>query len=154
MLLKLSENPEVRQFARFFVTGTMGFILDATMVFLLVALGVGPILARFFSLPIAYAATWFTNRYWTFAAKKSDKKVTEFARYTAVQLTGASVNFGVYSILLLTFDVLRDFLIVPLVAGSIAGMFITYFGSALFVFRGTDTENPPPLKVKLSSEEQ
>ncbi len=93
-------------------------------------------MARGISLPIAYAATWLSNRYWTFADRRSDQKVAEFARYAAVQLSGAAVNMGCYSLLLINFEILREYLIVPLAIGSIAGMFVTYLGSAYIVFRG------------------
>ena len=137
MLSKLASNPSVQQFGRFFVTGTMGFIIDAVLTLTFVALGLGPILARGISLPTAYAATWFTNRYWTFASRRSDQKVAEFARYAAVQLSGAAVNMACYSLLLINFEILREYLIVPLAVGSIAGMFVTYLGSAYIVFRGS-----------------
>ena len=149
MLQKLANHPEVQQFGRFFVTGTLGFIIDASLTLFFVFLGAGPILARFISLPIAYAATWLINRYWTFASKRSEKKVAEFARYAGVQLSGAAVNMGCYTLLLINFEILRDFLIVPLAAGSIAGMFVTYIGSSFLVFRTPSDAGSPARPVNL-----
>ncbi len=136
----------LQQFGRFFVAGAMGFAIDASLLYFLDYLGFGPYWSRTVSFPTALAATWLANRHWTFASKRSDNKAKEFSKYAAVVLTGAALNFAIYTLMLVSFDPLRDYLIVPLAFGSAGGLAVNYFGSAILVF-SERTRTPAPAEI-------
>lgn len=140
----LLNHSGVRQFGRFFITGAMGFTIDACLLLLLNEAGLGPYWSRAISFPTALAATWLANRYWTFAQKRSDNHVQEFSMYAAVVMSGATINLAIYALLLMTYEPLHNWLIVPLALGAAAGLAVNYSGSALLVFN-SEKENTTPI---------
>ena len=50
-------------------------------------------------------------------------------------LVGGSVNYAVYAALLLAFGVFREYPVLGVAAGSIAGMGANLLGARLFLFR-------------------
>ena len=60
--------------------------------------GAGVIEARAVSIPVAVLATWLLNRGFTFRHQASPA-LPSLARYAAVSAAGASVNFVVYTAL-------------------------------------------------------
>ena len=113
----------------------MGFAIDACLLLLLNEAGLGPYWSRAISFPTALGATWLTNRYWTFADKRSDNHVQEFSMYAAVILIGATINLTIYALLLMSYERLHDWLIIPLTIGAASGLAFNYAGSAFLVFK-------------------
>ena len=67
-----------RQFLRFCIVGTIGFVVDAGSLYLIMATtGAGPYLARLFSFMMAASATWILNR-----NRASDYVVSAFGNGT------------------------------------------------------------------------
>jgi putative flippase GtrA len=130
----------LHDFFRFGVAGTVGFIVDVTVLFLIVVwLGEPPLLARLASFSAALVTTWLINRLWTFRRRtrgKARREVSrEFARYGAVALTAGAANYAIYAMLILAATAPRPFyLLVSVVAGVAAGMFINFLGARNFVF--------------------
>jgi putative flippase GtrA len=89
------------QFLRFLVVGSMGFVVDAGLVLLLVHYGLSPVVARIPAISSAILVTWLMNRTLTFRVK-IPKTHTEAVRYASVALVSAMLNFGLYSALVLT----------------------------------------------------
>jgi putative flippase GtrA len=115
--------------ANFAVAGGMGFIIDATILLLLIEhTPLGPYSARVFSIAAAMLTTWAINRTVTFG--KSDRPVVkEGARYAFIAIIGAVLNYAIYSGLLLAAP--------PLMALVIAVAIVTvfsYLGYSRFVF--------------------
>jgi putative flippase GtrA len=74
----------LNQFLRFCAVGTVGFVIDAGILQLLVlGIGMSPYLVRIISFLVAASATWLMNRHYTF---KVEHRAThsEWARYIAL----------------------------------------------------------------------
>ena len=122
-------------FPRFLAVGGTGFLIDATILFLLIRMvELGPSSSRVSSFSIAVLSTWFLNRVWTFEAERSSKPLAELLRYVAVQLTGGAVNLLLY--VMATLAVADPFLgpALGLVAGSAEGATADYCGARFIAF--------------------
>lgn len=127
---------DMHRFMRFGLVGTLGFVVDAGVMQLLVSFaGAGPIEARAVSIPTAVFATWLLNRGFTFAKARSDPAWPSLLRYAAVSAAGALVNFVVYGVLVLASATLAAYPIIPLAVASIVALVFNYLGSKHFAFR-------------------
>lgn len=90
------------RFLRFALIGAVAFFIDAGLLLLLLALGLGPYLGRAISLVTAATFTWQGNRRYTFDApeRAAGGLVGEWAVYLAAMLFGGGVNYGVYALLI------------------------------------------------------
>ncbi|CAN5170372.1 hypothetical protein BH10PSE16_BH10PSE16_06820 [soil metagenome] len=128
--------PRLSSFLRFGLVGTVGFLVDAGLLHALVSLaGWGPIHARIVSFPVAVMATWLLNRNFTFDQASKGNAGRSLARYVAVSLGGASVNFFIYTALVLSVASMAARPIEPLAIASIAALAFNYLGSKHFAFR-------------------
>ena len=124
------------RFLRFSIVGVIGFVVDAGLVLALVSLAHwGPLWARTVSLPVAVFATFWLNRHLTFQQSRDAQFWPSLARYTVVSAGGASVNFLVYTTLVLSFEVSKTWLILPLAVASVLALAVNYLGSKHFAFR-------------------
>ena len=130
----------LKQILRFGAVGGVGFIVDASMLWLLLRLGLNPFTARALSFPVAVFVTWILNRTWTFAVDPDASKTRELNRYVAVQLTGAAANYCAYSIVISHFAHTGRVIFIALVFGSFVGMFINFWGARQFAFRATKSD--------------
>lgn len=118
---------------RFAVVGGAGFLVDASMLALLLTFTpISAIPARALAILTALAATWYLNRRFTFGASRYSV-IREGFRYGSVGLTSALVNYLIFTGLLLTIPTLNPF--AALVFSSIAAMGFSFFGYSRFVFR-------------------
>jgi putative flippase GtrA len=121
---------------RFGVVGSVGFLVDAGVLYLLVSLGIGPLAARCVSFPTALAATWLLNSRWTFAAYRDEASRTrQAAGYVAVQLVGIAVNYAVYALSLNLTGRTSIGSVAALAIASAVGLLVNFTGSRMFVFR-------------------
>lgn len=89
------------QFARYCGVGGAGFVVDAGMLYALMAgLEWGPGSARGVSITLAILVTWALNRRWTFGRGRR-RGWAELLLYAAANAVGAGLNFAVYSLALL-----------------------------------------------------
>ncbi len=92
------------QLARFLVVGAAGFAVDVgTLALLVYGLGYGQqssglIGSRLVAFLAAVAVTFLLNARYTFGASVRKAKVS---RYVAIQLLGAVINIGTYTVLVL-----------------------------------------------------
>ncbi|MEA3497578.1 MAG: GtrA family protein [Campylobacterota bacterium] len=119
----------MKQFIFFGIVGTVGFIVDASVLLYLVHIeNFGIIFARVISFIVAVFTTWILNRYFTFSKhQKRDTKTKEYLKYLSIQTFGAGVNFLVFFGLIYLFESLKDILIIPLAIASIVAMFFNFF---------------------------
>lgn len=122
------------QFIRFGAVGTIGFILDGGLLFILVWFGVNPYSARAFSFPIAVLATWYLNRIWTFQSSANADPKKQLRGYLAVQLCGAASNYLCYALVLSFLALTPINALLAFSAGSAVGLAINFFGARAFVF--------------------
>jgi putative flippase GtrA len=129
-----------KSFALFVVAATVGFIIDAGVVTLLVRwLAWGPWQGRFVSFPLAVTATWWLNRRYAFRGTGGRDGRVEYAAYWAIQLAGATVNFGIYGLCLHFAPALAPFPFVPVAIGGLAAMLFNFAVAKSTVYRAART---------------
>jgi putative flippase GtrA len=129
----LRRATKARQFAIFCVVGTCGFVIDASILMLLVQVchWSAPS-ARILSFIVAMTFTWALNRMVTFQTKHP-ASAWEWTRYAALMCVGAVINYSVF-VGFYTFAVdLRPHPWIAVAAGSVAAMLVNYLSMrALF----------------------
>jgi putative flippase GtrA len=122
------------KFVRFCIAGALGFIIDAGLCIILTKLlFVSPLIARFISIAVAMAATWYVNRRLTFG-KSNVSAAIELFKYVTATSFGAVVNYLVYAVSITLFPVLGITFAIAL--GSLAGLFLNYnLANRLVFFR-------------------
>ncbi|RKP51254.1 GtrA family protein [Trinickia fusca] len=113
----------------------MGFVVDAIVLYALLACSLNYFVGRLVSFFCAAYVTWFINRRFTFAADESRSAFREWANYMAAMSVGGLVNFAAYYTVMSVFTdgKLRPLLAVA--AGSIAGMIVNFVSAKMWVFR-------------------
>ncbi|WP_428978267.1 GtrA family protein [Oricola thermophila] len=123
----------ILRLASFAVAGGTGFIVDASVLTLLMKFTpMGPFSARVFAIAAAMFTTWMINRNITFG-KSGRHVVKEGARYGFVALMGAGLNYAIYSGLLLAAPGLFPPLAALVIAVAVVTVF-SYLGYSRFVF--------------------
>lgn len=121
----------MNQFLRFCVAGTVGFVIDAGILqMLVVGAEANPYAARVVSFVAAASATWLINRRYTFAVKHKPTQ-SEWRRYVSFMLLGAMVNYGVFSACIAFWDFAKTQPWLGVAFGSIAGMGLNFATSRL-----------------------
>ena len=123
------------QILRFGGVGSVGFIFDGGLLWLLLTIGVNPYLARLISFPIAVLATWWLNRIWTFESAARARPFSQLNRYILIQMLGALTNYLVYVSYLLVFDTSSRQALAGFALGSAFGMIVNYLGMRRLVFK-------------------
>jgi putative flippase GtrA len=133
---------------RFLIVGTIGFIVDAgLLVLLMAAAGLGHYAARVVSFMVAVCVTWWLNRTFTFRAPKPSGParnapvMRELAAYVLFQSAGIAINFGVYSILIERSAIFYDLPALAVAVGSLAAMVFNFATARWIVFRSGAGEN-------------
>ncbi|MDD4913565.1 MAG: GtrA family protein [Methylococcales bacterium] len=86
-------------FFRFLLVGGLGFVIDAGVTSLLIALGLAaPLLARIPGIMLAMTFTWLANRYFTYQVH-TGRSVDEAMRYALVAGVMAGLNYSIYFLL-------------------------------------------------------
>jgi putative flippase GtrA len=124
------------RFVRFFIVGSIGFGVDAVLLSTLVnALGWSPFAARVVSFSAALGVTWYLNRSFTFRDRAAPRAGPEAVRYVLVQVSGALLNYGTFSALVVLFAQAARWPILALVPASALAMCFNYLGMYYFAFR-------------------
>lgn len=126
-------RPELRQFLSFSVVGVIGFLVDSSVLYLGLELGLGLLSGRGVSYMAAVTATWALNRQFTFGASRR-RPVVEWARFATTQLAGAAVNLGTYFALVTGSGFVARYPVLGVAAGSIAGLAVNFAVARAFVF--------------------
>jgi putative flippase GtrA len=123
------------QLFRYAIAGSVGFLVDGGILYLLVSSGAGPYESRAISFPLAVTVTWLINRYFTFAGARRGG-TRQYAAYFGLQVGAAAVNFATYSAVLWAIGVSPAKSVLALAVGSVIGLAINFFGCKFFVFEG------------------
>lgn len=125
----------VREFFFFGLAGTVGFLVDAAVLYALKS-ELGLFVARGVSFLSAVLATWLINRSVTFVHRRTEMSVhREFLMYVAVMIVGGMVNYASYAWLILEYRFVSDHPIVGVAIGSLAGMFLNLLNSRFLIYR-------------------
>jgi putative flippase GtrA len=127
----------MRHFLKFGLVGTLGFIVDAGVLSLLV----GPFeanvyVARVISFFVAVLVTWLANRSFTFRHQRRIKISSheEYLRYFAVQTVGAGINLLVFFLSIQAMPMWQSLPVIPLAIGSVVALVFNYLAARRFVF--------------------
>ncbi len=135
-LLHWLSSREGRQFLRFCVTGTVGFLSDALFLAgFIYGGGTGPVLGRVCSTSLAILVTFTLNRNWTFKPSVKRSIWAELAYYVAAQSFGPACNPAIYSAMVLALKGIMANPFFALAIASAGAMMVNYLGARFFVFR-------------------
>ena len=124
-----------RDILRFGVVGTIGFLIDSLILSYLVSVqGWDPFLARAVSMSFAVFGTWLLHRYWTFAKGSARAPLPQTLIYGVAQLIGLTINYLVFSALILSGGVWAAHPVLAVAAGSLAAMTMSYVLARTIVF--------------------
>jgi len=116
----------------FLAVGTVGFIADAGMLALLLAVTpLDPWSARVASITFALSVTWLLNRAITFGPSSRPVAV-EGARYGGVGLATSAINYLVYAALILAAPAVPP--LAALAAASVVATLFSFLGYSRLVF--------------------
>lgn len=132
----------LRQGWRFGIVGTIGFLVDAGLLLVLMStLGLGHYMGRVISFMAAVCVTWWLNRNFTFndtalSAKMARASILkELTTYVLFQSIGITINFGIYSLLIERYDAFYEQPTLAVAAGSLMGMIFNFVTARWIVFR-------------------
>lgn len=135
------EPAPTRQFLSFAAVGVVGFVVDASALYLAIhALGAGLYGGRLLSYLAAATTTWALNRGYTFRTQRGHNKLAEWARFLAANSVGGLVNYTTYAILVTWVPLATSHPVLGVAAGSIAGLTINFLLSRRVVFKGPPSE--------------
>ena len=124
-----------RQFLTFSVIGTIGFMVDASVLYVAMTFGgAGFFLGRLISYLVAATTTWYLNRRFTFRDKAGQERIKQWMRFLLVNTGGGIINYGLYSILILSSAFFREWPVAAVALGSIAGLAANFTASKFLVF--------------------
>jgi putative flippase GtrA len=137
----------LRALRSFAVVGVIGFLVEAAVVSTLTYVaGWGPWRARIPSFLLAVLVTWLLNRTFTFPGRGLQRRSVEGVLYLATVALGSAVNLGVYGLVLHYVPALSALPIVPLAAGSLAGLLFNFNSARLLVFARPRDSGSTPLR--------
>ncbi len=123
-----------RSFLRFAIVGASGVPVDTAVVYIcrtsLGLYGAGAV-----SYLVAATWTFAFNRLWTFAAHAEGPVWRQWLAFLGANLSGLVLNRGMFFTLVTVSAVCRDYPVLAVAAGSLAGMFANFFATRQLVFR-------------------
>lgn len=122
-------------FLRFCAVGAIGFLVDAGVLLVAIAIGLGPVGGRLLSFAVAVLTTFELNRRWAFRGRGERPFFPALATYIGVQGLGFVLNFGTYALLLLGLRPPYNHPLMCLVVASVLALLINYVGASVWVFR-------------------
>jgi putative flippase GtrA len=134
------------QFLRFGVVGTAGFVIDASVLQLLISQFDGNLyISRIFSYLVAASVTWIMHRHYTFrenlvsaegvnTANAYTHLAWQWTRFVVTNFLGALVNYGVYALCIFNWLLFRNYPVLAVAAGSVVGLIFNYTASRHLVF--------------------
>jgi putative flippase GtrA len=126
----------VKQFALFCLSGCLAFVIDGGLTQLWVSLvGLDPWSARALAFPVAVTFTWWFNRHITFRVVHAASLWREWTIYAGTQLFGWALNLGCYALLVLSSDLVANWPVIAVAAGSLVGLLANFLGAKHVAFR-------------------
>lgn len=124
----------LRQFITFGIVGTIGFVIDAGILYAGLWAGLGYYIGRVVSYLCAATVTWYLNRRFTFKSA-NDNRRREWGTFVLLNLSGFAVNYGTYVLCLAAHPVFLQHPVLAVAAGSIAGLFVNFAVNKYLVFK-------------------
>jgi putative flippase GtrA len=96
-LLLSNNRAEVIRFGKFSVVGTIGAVVDFTLLNLgIQLLGLPLWLANTFSFFAAVLSNFFWNRYWTYPETRNDRIAPQLGQFLLVNVAGYLINQAIF----------------------------------------------------------
>lgn len=124
-----------RELLRFAIAGVIGFLVDAGLLYGMLALGAGYFVGRAVSFLAAVWSTWQFNRRFTFVSGSNRSIWSEYWHYLAAMLGGGVVNYAAYSAAILMLPKNGFLPVIAVAIGSLAGMTVNFVSAKLWVFK-------------------
>jgi len=121
-------------FVRFGMVGATGFCWDTLTVYSLRHV-TNIYVAGTCGFLVAASANWALNRIWTYGHQIHDAFHRQWLKFIMANFVGFIVNRGCFFTLVSINKLSHDNPIVPIMAGTITGIFFNYLLSKRFVFR-------------------
>jgi len=130
--------------SRFALVGGLGFVVDASVLTLLVnGFGQDHFTARAISFSLAVTATWLANRRWTF--EPTGHRGKEYAGYLSTQVVGAIINLGIYVLLIQLLPNLAKTPVIPLACGAFVALLFNFASARWLVYSKVRSTPQPAL---------
>ncbi len=121
------------KFIRFAIVGVMGFFWDTSTVYALRGV-MGLYMAGVMGFLVAATANWGANRIWTFRHHIHTAPHVQWMRFLLANSIGFVFNRGTFFALISISKLCHNQPVLPIIAGSAAGLSFNYFLSKRFVF--------------------
>ena len=126
----------IGEFARFGVIGVIGFIVDASILKLVVALfNVDLYSGRLVSYLAAATGNWMLNRRFTFKQASPASPFRQWLKYIGANGLGFLANYSTYAALITYVEIAKTNPVLGVAAGSIAGLSFNFTVNKFWVFR-------------------
>ncbi len=122
------------QFAKFGIIGTLGLLWYLAVDYA-VAPSAGPYFGGLAGFIVAATMNWICNRYWTFRHLPRTAMHRQWLRFLAANSAGSIVNLAINFSLVAAVPFCRTHLYVPVMVGTLGGMFLNFSASRRLVFR-------------------
>ena len=122
------------RFLKFGVVGTLGFVWDTVTVYA-TAPWVGLYGAGVVAYLVASTLNWLLNRLWTFRDHGGGQAYRQWALFILSGAGGFVLNRGTFFTLVATMPLCREYPVLAVAAGSLAGMFVNFTMASRVVFR-------------------
>lgn len=130
--MQVFSYPLVRQILSFGMVGTLGFVVNAAVLWSLAGT-IGPIRAQAVGFAFAVTVTWWFNRRYTFASRHP--WFGEWLRYAGGNLLGWTATNGSYVLLVLRSPFFGANPVLALAVGSVLGMAFNFVMSRMIMTR-------------------
>jgi len=124
-----------RQLFQFAVAGIVGFVVDAGVLYLLLAGGLGYFVGRMISFLCAVWVTWRINRRFTFSGASNMTAWQEWRRYLIAMSGGGLINYACYSVAIVALPETRFLALSAVAIGSLMGMTVNFIAAKRWVFK-------------------
>jgi putative flippase GtrA len=121
-------------FIRFGIVGTLGFVWDTATVYAVKDFA-GLYVAGACGFVVAATINWAINRFWTFRHLAHAAAHRQLLQFLAVNSIGFIFNRGTFFTLVTISLRCREYPVLAIIAGSVAGLIFNYFLSKKFVFK-------------------
>lgn len=143
---------EAERFFKFLVVGTIGFVIDFSVLILLKELTSIPTLAaNTVSFTAAVISNFTLNRYWTYPDSRSKSIWSQMGQFALVNVIGLLINDTILHFLEIVFDtLLEDFPVVPIrgyipakMVATIVVLFWNFFVNRYWTYSDVDAVSEP-----------
>lgn len=122
------KRPEFRKVGGFAFAGGIAFIVDASILSLIIGLGMRAEFARLVSFIFAVAVTWYLNRSFTFQTTEKPS-LREFFSYLLAMSLGLVLNYAVFVVAINISYLAQNFPALALIPATLAGMIVNFVTS-------------------------